>query len=78
MERTFPMRRSSRNHRTHRLSLVRAGTVICYLCIVPLSIPAVGICASASSHLPLLMEAPNDIPPGLLKRFLHLKCRNDG
>jgi peptidyl-Asp metalloendopeptidase len=69
MEPILAMRQPSRGHQTHRLSFFHSRTMALCLCVAALGIPAVGLCASTPTELPLFMEAPSDIPPAIAQAF---------
>lgn len=69
MEQTMPIRQPPRGHKTGGLSFFHARTMAMYLCVAALGIPTAGICASTPSQLPLLVEAPSDIPPAIAQAF---------
>jgi peptidyl-Asp metalloendopeptidase len=69
MEPVLAMRQPSRGYQTHRLSFFHSRTMALCLCVAALGIPAVGLCASTPTELPLFMEAPSDIPPAIAQAF---------
>ncbi|NJN71241.1 MAG: hypothetical protein HC801_13880 [Nitrospira sp.] len=69
MKPMLPFRPSSTDRRIPRCSFFRSHTMVLCLCATALSVPAVGICASAPSQPPLLIETPSDIPPAIAQAF---------
>ncbi len=69
MEPTLAIRQSPEGRTTHRLSFFHPRTMAMCLCVAALGVPTAGIWASTPSQLPLLEEAPSDVPPAIAQAF---------
>lgn len=69
MEPSMPIRQSPRGYKAHRLSFLYSCTMAMCLCVAALGVPTAGVCASIPTQLPLLEEAPSDVPPAIAQAF---------